>query len=63
VIFVHSGDLIIEVEGETALLSMGDTVTVPVGAVRRLSSSGGADLFVTRGGDAPLAVQPVDGAA
>jgi mannose-6-phosphate isomerase-like protein (cupin superfamily) len=63
VIFVHSGDLTIEVEGETARLSMGDTITVPVGAVRRLSSSGGADLFVTRGGDAPQPALLVGAAA
>ncbi len=63
VIFVHSGDLTIEVEGDRAVLSAGDTVTIPVGAARRLSSSCGADLFVTRGGDAPRPARPVDGAA
>ena len=62
VIFVHSGDLTIAVDGDQALLTAGDTVTIPVGAARTLSSSGGADLFVTRGGDAPLPARP-DGVA
>lgn len=62
VIFVHSGDLSIEVDGDVAKLSTGDTVTVPVGSARRLSSSSGADLFVTRGGDAPEPARLIDAA-
>ena len=61
VIFVHSGELEITVDGERSVLSAGDTVTVPVGSARSVSSLSGADLFVTRGGDAPLpAEQLVD---
>lgn len=54
VIFVHSGELEMIVDGEKALLSAGDTVTIPIGSVRSLFSAPGADLFVTRGGDASL---------
>jgi quercetin dioxygenase-like cupin family protein len=57
VIFVHSGTLELEVEGEHAQLAPGDTVTVPVGAIRRVSSRTGADLFVTRAGDAPASAE------
>lgn len=53
VIFVHSGELELIVDDERVLLSAGDTVTIPVGSIRRLVSAPGADLFVTRGGDAP----------
>jgi len=59
VIFVHSGLLDIEVDGETDRLGPGDTLTVPVGASRRYSSKDGADLFVTRGGDQPGPPVPV----
>ncbi|WP_409845188.1 cupin domain-containing protein [Brevundimonas sp.] len=60
VIFVHSGELEIAVDGERSVLSVGDTVTVPVGAARTLFSSSGADLFVTRGSDAPLPAKPLE---
>lgn len=53
VVFVHAGQLDIEIDGENARLDPGDVVTIPVGATRRLWSIKGADLFVTRGGDQP----------
>lgn len=53
VIFVHTGVLQLEIDGEYVRLAPGDTVTIPVGAARCLWSDTGADLFVTRGGDAP----------
>lgn len=53
VVFVHSGQLTLEVEAEAVTLYPGDTATIPIGAVRVLSSPVGADLFVTRGGDLP----------
>ncbi|MEQ7154684.1 cupin domain-containing protein [Brevundimonas aurifodinae] len=63
VIFVQSGDLTIRIEDEQANLSAGDTVTVPVGAARAMASSAGADLFVTRGGDAPYPARAMDAGA
>ncbi len=60
VIFVHAGGLELEVEGEHAHLAPGDTVTIPVGAVRRMSSRTGADLFVTRAGNAPQPAELLD---
>jgi len=53
VVFVHSGVLDVEIDGETEQLGPGDTLTVPVGTVRRYAADQGADLFVTRGGDRP----------
>ena len=53
VVFVHSGVLDVEIDGETERLGPGDTLTVPVGTVRRYAADQGADLFVTRGGDRP----------
>jgi mannose-6-phosphate isomerase-like protein (cupin superfamily) len=60
VIFVHAGRLDLEVEGQTARLGPGDTVTIPVGAARVLASEEGADLFVTRAGDAPAPAAVLD---
>jgi mannose-6-phosphate isomerase-like protein (cupin superfamily) len=53
VVFVHSGILEVEIDGEFERLGPGDTLTVPVGSVRRYATGQGADLFVTRGGDRP----------
>jgi len=61
VVFVHSGVLDVEIDGETEQLGPGDTLTVPVGTVRRYAADQGADLFVTRGGDRPeppIVVEP-----
>jgi quercetin dioxygenase-like cupin family protein len=51
VLFVHDGLLSVEVDGERAELSPGDTVSMPVGARRVYRSAGGATLFAVHGGD------------
>ncbi len=63
VLFVHTGELTLTVDGEQTRLTAGDTVTIPIGAVRSLGSTSGADLFVTRGGDAPLPAEFLDDVA
>jgi mannose-6-phosphate isomerase-like protein (cupin superfamily) len=51
--FVHQGRVQIGVDGETAQLGAGDTVTIPSGALRTVASRDGAQLFVVLAGDAP----------
>ena len=51
VVFVHSGAVRVDVANQSAELSTGDTVSLPPGARRKLSSATGAHLFVTRRGD------------
>lgn len=53
VLFVHSGTLTIAVEGEEARLGPGDTVTIPVGSVRRFAAPVAATVFAVHGGDRP----------
>lgn len=60
VIFVQSGDLTIDCDGERLTLGAGDTFTVPIGLSRRFSSVDGADLYVVRGGDEPAAPRMLD---
>ena len=58
VLFVQSGQVEAEWGGGAVRLGAGDTATVPRGAARRLSTTGGADLFVVRGGDKLLSGRP-----
>jgi quercetin dioxygenase-like cupin family protein len=51
VIFVHSGAVTIDVAGQSADLSAGDTISLPPDARRTIASPTGAQLFVTRRGD------------
>ncbi len=56
VVFVHAGELTVAVDHEAVTLGAGDTLSVPVGSVRRFSSqAAGAVALVTRRGDTPAA--------
>lgn len=60
VVFVQSGDVTIDCDGERLELNAGDTFTVPIGLARAFSSVDGADLYVVRGGDKPAAPRVLD---
>lgn len=49
VLFVHAGTLNIDVDGDSATLEAGDTLTVPIGAARSYSAPATATLFIVRG--------------
>jgi mannose-6-phosphate isomerase-like protein (cupin superfamily) len=51
--FVHEGAVDVTVDGQTAELAAGDTITIPSGAARTLASRDGAKLFDVLAGDAP----------
>ena len=53
VLFVHGGTLDLVVDGDAARLCAGDTVTIPVGGVRRFAAPDGAVIFAVHGGDMP----------
>ncbi len=55
VIFVHSGTLSVQLPGCEFDAGPGDTLTVPVGTVRRFSNKGdcSVEAYVVRGGDSP----------
>ncbi len=57
VLFVHSGSVDIEAEGETFTLNKGDYFSLPVGVYRSWVNRGAAanDVQVVRGGDHPAA--------
>lgn len=52
VVFVQSGTIEAVIDGESAVLAGGDTITFPVGRSRALRSEGGAVVFRVLGGDA-----------
>ena len=49
VIFVHSGDLVMSWPDGQVALGEGDTLTVPTGVKRTLSSVAGTTAFIVRG--------------
>lgn len=49
VLFVQAGAITLEVDGETARLEAGDTVTIPVGAARLIAAPASATIFVVTG--------------
>ena len=51
VLFVHRGPLNLVVDGQEARLGPGDTVTVPIDAIRSYQSIDGAIAFAVHGGD------------
>ncbi len=53
VLFVHAGRLDIRLAGERTTLEPGDTMTVPIGALRAFAAPAAATVFVVRGGDRP----------
>ena len=54
VLFVHEGELTVDVEDETIPLGPGDVFSTPIGARRRFNSGPAPVVaLVTRGGDAP----------
>lgn len=55
VIFVHQGELIIEMEGDTIVLTKGDNFTTPINAIRRFKNASNEEctVYITRGGDQP----------
>ena len=53
VLFVQGGALDLTVDGDAARLCAGDTVTIPVGGVRRFAAPDGATIFAVHGGDRP----------
>ncbi|MEM9841233.1 MAG: cupin domain-containing protein [Pseudomonadota bacterium] len=54
VYFVHSGRVRVQIDSEETLLTAGDTLTVPKGAIRTVSNPGPAPacIVTVRGGDA-----------
>lgn len=57
VLFVQAGTLHLTVDGEHAVLAAGDTVTIPVGSVRRFAASEATTVFAVQGGDVPGAAR------
>ena len=59
VIFVHQGELTVQVGSETVTLGEGDNFTTPIGAQRTFTNSGKRDCiaYVTRRGNAPQPAQ------
>ena len=53
ILFVHKGSVAITVDDAGETLGEGDTITIPVGAVRSFASAKSAVVFAVRGGDAP----------
>lgn len=49
VVFLHRGSATVESGGQCVVLREGDTMSVPVGKGRKISSTGGGVLFVVRG--------------
>lgn len=49
VVFVQSGRIALEADGEVALLGPGDTVTVPLAATRLIAARASATIFVVTG--------------
>ena len=57
VIFVHQGEVNIQVDGENLTLGKGDTFTTPIGSTRSFTQKGKEDciLYITRRHDQPKA--------
>lgn len=49
VVFVHRGAATVEIDGERIGLGEGDTMTIPIGPMRRFGAEHSAVLFVVRG--------------
>jgi len=59
IVFVHQGQVEIEVDGETLLLGKGDTFTTPIESTRSFSNPSELDciLYITRRHDTPKAAK------
>ncbi|MCI2285432.1 cupin domain-containing protein [Colwellia sp. MSW7] len=59
VVFVHQGEVTMNVDGENLTLGKGDTFTTPIEATRSFENQGDSEtiLYITRRNDQPKAAK------